>query len=81
MLQPDSPAELGNKINETMAIALGGRWGRTDSEEAAGADTEAANSEVVSETTEAEVVEPSEVRMENDLGRIKSNSSRLLIWI
>lgn len=36
------------------------------SEEAAGADTEATSSEVVSETTVAEVVEPSEVRMEND---------------
>lgn len=59
MLQSDSPAELGNKIYEMMAIALGGRWGRTDLEEAT-------SSEVVSETTEAEVVEPSEVRMEND---------------
>ncbi|XP_074583638.1 heat shock protein 90-5, chloroplastic [Curcuma longa] len=60
---PDSPAELGNKIYEMMAIALGGRWGRTDSQGAAEeADAEAASSE----TAEAEVIEPSEVRMEDD---------------
>ncbi|KAL8109021.1 hypothetical protein AgCh_025204 [Apium graveolens] len=27
---PDSPAELGNKIYEMMAISLGGRWGRSE---------------------------------------------------
>ncbi|KAJ8492834.1 hypothetical protein OPV22_014555 [Ensete ventricosum] len=65
---PDSPAELGNKIYEMMAIALGGRWGRSESDEAAeGADSEATSSEAGSlETTEGEVVEPSEVRPEND---------------
>ncbi|URD74144.1 Heat shock protein [Musa troglodytarum] len=59
---PDSPAELGNKIYEMMAIALGGRWGRSESDEAAeGADSEATSSEAgSSETTEGEVVEPSE---------------------
>ncbi|WOK92645.1 heat shock protein 90-5, chloroplastic [Canna indica] len=64
---PDSPADLGNKIYEMMAIALGGRWGRSDSDEAEGAATEETSSEVdASETAEAEVVEPSEVRTEND---------------
>ena len=33
-VQPESPAELGGKIYEMMAIALGGRWGRSDTEEA-----------------------------------------------
>ncbi|XP_043701357.1 heat shock protein 90-5, chloroplastic-like [Telopea speciosissima] len=59
---PDSPAELGNKIYEMMAIALGGRWGRSDSEEAGIEES----SEVSVETSEAEVVEPSEVRAESD---------------
>ncbi|CAL9174641.1 unnamed protein product [Musa hybrid cultivar] len=65
---PDSPAELGNKIYEMMAIALGGRWGRSESDEVAeGANSEATSSEAgSSETTEGEVVEPSEVRPEND---------------
>ncbi|XP_068643470.1 heat shock protein 90-5, chloroplastic-like [Aristolochia californica] len=60
---PDSPAELGGKIYEMMAVALGGRWGRSDAE----GETEAA-SEVTegSEDREAEVVEPSEVRTEGD---------------
>ncbi|XP_042490883.1 heat shock protein 90-5, chloroplastic-like [Macadamia integrifolia] len=59
---PDSPADLGNKIYEMMAIALGGRWGRSDSEEAR---TEESDEGSV-ETSEAEVVEPSEVRAESD---------------
>ncbi|XP_043715368.1 heat shock protein 90-5, chloroplastic-like [Telopea speciosissima] len=59
---PDSPADLGNKIYEMMAIALGGRWGRSDSE-----DAETEESDVGSvETSNAEVVEPSEVRTESD---------------
>ncbi|CAL9089452.1 unnamed protein product [Musa acuminata var. zebrina] len=63
---PDSPAELGNKIYEMMGIALGGRWGRSESEEAAeGAEATSAEA-VSSDATEAEVVEPSEVRTEND---------------
>lgn len=46
-----------------MAIALGGRWGRTDPQGAAEeTDAEATSSE----TAEAEVVEPSEVRTEDD---------------
>ncbi|XP_042450819.1 heat shock protein 90-5, chloroplastic-like [Zingiber officinale] len=64
---PDSPAEVGNKIYEMMALALGGRWGRTDSLGAAEeADAEATSSEGSFETAEAEVVEPSEVRTEDD---------------
>lgn len=57
---PDSPAELGGKIYEMMAIALGGRWGRLESEEDSEAETTA------TEVSESEVVEPSEVRDEND---------------
>ncbi|KAM0936473.1 putative Heat shock protein Hsp90 family [Dioscorea sansibarensis] len=63
---PDSPAELGNKIYEMMAIALGGRWGRSESGEEEVPISEASSEVVSSETTEAEVVEPSEVRTEND---------------
>ncbi|XP_010554255.1 PREDICTED: heat shock protein 90-5, chloroplastic [Tarenaya hassleriana] len=55
---PDSPAELGNKIYEMMAMAVGGRWGRAEEEQQEGGEEE--------ETAEAEVVEPSEVRAEND---------------
>ncbi|CAN6477434.1 unnamed protein product [Victoria cruziana] len=62
---PDSPAELGNKIYGMMAMALGGRWGRSDSEEAETIG-EAEAEGGPSEATEAEVVEPSEVRDEND---------------
>ncbi|RWR77014.1 Heat shock protein Hsp90 family [Cinnamomum micranthum f. kanehirae] len=69
---PDSPAELGGKIYEMMAIALGGRWGRLDSDAAADsevkaeADSEANPEADSSETSEPEVVEPSEVRTESD---------------
>lgn len=68
MVQPDSPAELGGKIYEMMAIALGGRWGRLDSEAATDSEVKAeADSEAdSSETLEPEVVEPSEVQMESD---------------
>ncbi|KAM0871736.1 hypothetical protein ACQ4PT_039190 [Festuca glaucescens] len=63
---PESPAELGGKIYEMMTIALGGRWGRSDTEEA-GATTGEANVEIASsEGTVTEVVEPSEVRTESD---------------
>lgn len=34
ILRPESPMELGGKIYEVMTIALGGRWGRSDIEEA-----------------------------------------------
>ncbi|OAY73745.1 Heat shock protein 90-5, chloroplastic [Ananas comosus] len=62
---PDSPAELGGKIYEMMAIALGGRWGRSDSENAESKeDAEETAAESTSE--EAEVIEPSEVRAESD---------------
>ncbi|KAF5178526.1 Chaperone protein htpg [Thalictrum thalictroides] len=58
---PDSPADLGNKIYEMMAIALGGRWGRAESEEA-----EPEGSDSIAEVSETEVVEPSEVRPESE---------------
>lgn len=55
-----------------MAIALGGRWGRSDSEVAAeyaesdGNEEESATESESDEPAEAEVVEPSEVRDESD---------------
>ncbi|KAF7808991.1 heat shock protein 90-5, chloroplastic [Senna tora] len=61
---PDSPAELGNKIYEMMALALGGRWGRSEEEAEANASVEA--DAITNESFEAEIVEPSEVRAEND---------------
>lgn len=68
--QPDNPSELGNKIYEMMAIALGGRWGRAE-EGASEAEADGGEEGVVtesnsSEISEAEVVEPSEIRTEND---------------
>ncbi|KAM7270751.1 hypothetical protein ACFE04_029965 [Oxalis oulophora] len=60
---PDSPADLGAKIYEMMSIALGGKWGRSEG------DDEASTAEVeadVSSSSEAQVIEPSEVRTEND---------------
>ncbi|KAF9623576.1 hypothetical protein IFM89_003366 [Coptis chinensis] len=57
---PDSPADMGNKIYEMMAIALGGRWGRAEPEEAEPED------DVVAGASETEVVEPSEVRPESE---------------
>ncbi|GJN03850.1 hypothetical protein PR202_ga21336 [Eleusine coracana subsp. coracana] len=60
---PESPAELGGKIYEMMAIALGGRWGRSDTEEA---EASASAEDDSSEGTVTEVIEPSEVRPEND---------------
>ncbi|XP_062111289.1 heat shock protein 90-5, chloroplastic [Humulus lupulus] len=65
---PDSPAELGNKIYEMMAMALGGRWGRLEDEEkaeGAGDDTTESDGSA-SQAVETEVVEPSEVRTESD---------------
>ncbi|CAI8595585.1 unnamed protein product [Vicia faba] len=61
---PESPAELGTKIYGMMALALGGRWGRT--EEEGDAPAEAADSNESEEGTETEVFEPSEVIAEND---------------
>lgn len=61
---PDSPAEMGGKIYEMMAVALGGRWGRVEeSEAAADSNSDPTTSE---EAAETEVVEPSEVRAEAD---------------
>ncbi|KAE8730024.1 DNA-directed RNA polymerase 1B [Hibiscus syriacus] len=64
---PDSPAELGNKIYEMMAMALGGRWGRSEDEdeveesEVSVAETDASASE---EGSENQVIEPSEDALE-----------------
>ncbi|KAG6579141.1 Heat shock protein 90-5, chloroplastic, partial [Cucurbita argyrosperma subsp. sororia] len=59
---PDSPAELGSKIYEMIAMAVGGRWGRLEenatTEDAAEADS--------TEAPEVQVIEPSEVRTEDD---------------
>ncbi|XP_059445625.1 heat shock protein 90-5, chloroplastic [Corylus avellana] len=63
---PDSPAELGNKIYEMMAMALGGRWGRSEEEEADASEAASESGATVIEASETEVVEPSEVRAEND---------------
>ncbi|KAK4357956.1 hypothetical protein RND71_023566 [Anisodus tanguticus] len=60
---PDSPAELGNKIYEMMAMALGGRWGRFEEDETeASTESDASSAEV----SEAQVVEPSEVRTDSN---------------
>lgn len=65
--QPDSPAELGNKIYEMMAMALGGRWGRAEEGMDNSGSTSLSESDSgESRATEAEVVEPSEVRTESD---------------
>lgn len=65
--QPDNPSELGNKIYEMMAIALGGRWGRAE-EGSSEAEADGGEEGVVTESNsaEAEVVEASEIRTEND---------------
>ncbi|XP_050221462.1 heat shock protein 90-5, chloroplastic [Mercurialis annua] len=64
---PDSPADLGNKIYEMMAMALGGRWGRSEDDSAEATEGNAAESDDnPKEVAETEVVEPSEVRTEND---------------
>ncbi|GJN33708.1 hypothetical protein PR202_gb22329 [Eleusine coracana subsp. coracana] len=62
---PESPAELGGKIYGMMTMALGGRWGRSDSDEAA-TTSEASVEADSSEGAATEVVEPSEVRTESD---------------
>ncbi|EEF47679.1 heat shock protein, putative [Ricinus communis] len=64
---PDSPAELGNKIYEMMAMALGGRWGRSEDDAAEANEDNAAESDAnVDAVSEPEVIEPSEVRAESD---------------
>lgn len=65
--QPDSPAELGNKIYEMMAMALGGRWGQAEEvEDDLGSNGPAESVSTESGATKTEVVEPSEVRTEKD---------------
>ncbi|MBA0798472.1 hypothetical protein Gohar_009060 [Gossypium harknessii] len=63
---PDSPAELGNKIYEMMAMALGGRWGRyEDDDEVEASEVGAADTDTsASETSENQVIEPSEKERE-----------------
>ncbi|KAK8655786.1 hypothetical protein V6N13_108352 [Hibiscus sabdariffa] len=68
---PDSPAELGSKIYEMMAMALGGRWGRSedeDEDEVEASEVNAAETDTSAgeEGTENQVIEPSEVRTESD---------------
>ncbi|CAK9142486.1 unnamed protein product [Ilex paraguariensis] len=65
---PDSPAELGNKIYEMMAMALGGRWGRLEEDEEVEAQEDSSSElkESYTEASETEVIEPSEVRSESD---------------
>ncbi|RCV09950.1 hypothetical protein SETIT_2G071900v2 [Setaria italica] len=63
---PESPAELGGKIHEMMTMALGGRWGRSDTENAETTASEASVEVDSSEGTVTEVVEPSEVRTESN---------------
>lgn len=60
-MQPDSPAELGSKIYGMMALALGGRWGRTEE-----GDAPVEGDSEPSEAKEPEVFEPSEVIAENE---------------
>jgi heat shock protein 90kDa beta len=56
---------MGGKIYAMMTMALGGRWGRSDSDEAA-TTNEASVEADSSEGAVTEVVEPSEVRTESD---------------
>ncbi|XP_047970063.1 heat shock protein 90-5, chloroplastic-like [Salvia hispanica] len=65
---PDSPAELSSKIYEMMAMALGGRWGRSEDDEEGEGDSNAASEADAgaAEAVESQVVEPSEVRTESD---------------
>ena len=66
-MQPDSPAELGNKIYEMMAMALGGRWGRSEEDEVETMEASAAETDTsADEVSETQVIEPSEVRTESD---------------
>ncbi|KAL3510983.1 hypothetical protein ACH5RR_030384 [Cinchona calisaya] len=63
---PDSPAELGNKIYEMMAMAVGGRWGRAEEGEPESGEETTESEASSAEASEAQVIEPSEVRTEND---------------
>ncbi|KAE9595703.1 hypothetical protein Lal_00030794 [Lupinus albus] len=63
---PDSPAELGGKIYEMMALALGGRWGRSEDEVNADESSVEADSNTAEVAKEPEVFEPSEVISESD---------------
>lgn len=64
---PESPSELSNKIYEMMAMALGGRWGRSED---GGDEVESDNTSEAdasgADVVEPQVVEPSEVRTESD---------------
>ncbi|MBA0874759.1 hypothetical protein Goshw_021583, partial [Gossypium schwendimanii] len=59
---PESPSELGNKIYETMAMALGGRWGISEEEDEIEASEASATETYMGddEISETQVIEPSE---------------------
>ncbi|KAH9332064.1 hypothetical protein KI387_004172 [Taxus chinensis] len=63
---PENPAELGGKIYEMMAMALGGRWKTAESERVEPEEGEPSSVTVDSEAPEIDVIEPSEVRTESD---------------
>lgn len=63
---PENPAELGGKIYEMMAMALGGRWKNTTSERVESGEVEPSPATGDSEAPETEVIEPSEVLTESD---------------
>ncbi|KAL3501557.1 hypothetical protein ACH5RR_036006 [Cinchona calisaya] len=63
---PDSPAELGNKIYEMMAMAVGGRWGRLEEGEAESGEDSTESEKSSADASEPQVIEPSEVRTESD---------------
>ncbi|KAH6831668.1 Chaperone protein htpG family protein [Perilla frutescens var. hirtella] len=63
---PDSPAELGNKIYEMMTMALGGRWGRSEDDEAEPIGNASETDDSPADGLEAQVIEPTEVRTERD---------------
>ena len=64
---PDSPAELGGKIYEMMALALGGRWGRAEEGDVpVEAESSSDANSGSGESSESEVFEPSEVIAESD---------------
>ncbi|KAJ6431989.1 hypothetical protein OIU84_019289 [Salix udensis] len=73
---PDSPADLGGKIYEMMAMALGGRWGRSDGDKAEAAEGNAAESDAnASEVAEpqVQVIEPSEVTRQELVTSLATN--------
>ncbi|KAL2546285.1 heat shock protein 90-5 [Forsythia ovata] len=60
MAQPDSPAKLGNKIYEMMAMALGGSWGRLEDHEGEPTENATESDASSADDLETQVVVPSE---------------------